>query len=228
MTLERAKSECEKLSGLLRNQKYHGLSGLEDPTPAQHSGTAARGRPSPKAPTPDPVLPAASFCRAPAFSRCPRTHLPGTDTCPEAQHGDSTRCCPLGPDREDRPRPRPEAGAPGLPRRVELGPPCFPSEACGLEPREAPPCCPHCLAPAAAPTPSGPRASSLAGNQRQKRAAGFIPAAHTQVGRGAALTARPLPEAGGGGRGKPRPCGRRGSRRPRSSRPGAAASGTGW
>ena len=116
MTLEGAKSECEKLSGLLRNQKNHGLSGQEDPTPAQHSGTAARGRPSPKGPMPNPVLPDASFCRGPAFSRCPRTHLPGTDTALELSMGTV-----LGAAHWALAGRTAHARHQRLPRRVELG-----------------------------------------------------------------------------------------------------------
>lgn len=169
---------------------------------------------------PDPVLPDASFCRAPAFSRCPRTHLPGTDTRPEAQHGDSAWYCPLGPDQEDRPRPPPEAPPPG-----GAGPSLLPVGGT----RAGAPGSPSVLSPLprtrSSAHPVGPRASSLAGNLRQKRAAGSILAAHAQVG-GATLTARPLPEAGAGAGGSQ--CPAREGEPARSSPPGAPASGTGW
>ena len=168
---------------------------------------------------PDPVLPDASFCHAPAFSRCPGTHLPGTDTRPEAQHGDSARYRPLGPGREDRPRPPPEAPPPG-----GTGPSLLPVGGT----RAGAPGSPSVLSPLpntrSSAQPVGPPSQQPGWEPEAETGCWVHPGSYTQVGRGP-LTACPS-LMWGRGRGQPMPCGRRGSRGP-SSLPGASASGRG-
>lgn len=100
----------------------------------------------------------------------------------------------------------------------------FALEARGLGPREAPPCCLHCLAPTAAPTPSGSCACSVAETLMSVCPSGQI----TQSGGGGGYSNSPDPSLrqAAGAEGSQRPAG--GETEARSSGPGAAASGTGW